>query len=477
MSDKRDGEDCCHGSTTELSGAEHFLVGVSPQYWSHTPMSINTLHNLGLVDGIDCIIVKNQTRSVDSHEENKSHDDSPPRQRTGVNDRMPSEVGNDSEARFIPVSKCELHGVIVNADLKSNGSSIYLLDDGTGVVDCIQWVDNVVYSLPSLVPNDEQGPTGSFRVGDIVRVFGKIKCVSIGRLRHSIKAHGREWKVQDCVREVHVTAMSCLPINSQSNHWLRCMQFSRRAFIASAEAENTQNSSELGTIDHFNYLKHIKMMADPVHNGPDVLRLLGSEIASKAVQRADFPAPDDAYGAWRVFGVGCQCGLPYSTSLLYCHCQASVVPLDPHFEFRDALLEVLLHMENNVNYSMNRQSVESRQLRFQYKGIVGNAKLQGIANQAFVNENNVSVCVERLFLQTFAALRKDGIVSLLDEETDTYLLVSRERVLEPYCNKLLQKTDSSSLERRVLQTEQPAYLRNVANARLQYVKKTLTDNR
>jgi hypothetical protein len=41
-----------------LSGAEHFLVGISPQYWSHTPMNIQCLHQLGLVEGIDCLVLR-----------------------------------------------------------------------------------------------------------------------------------------------------------------------------------------------------------------------------------------------------------------------------------------------------------------------------------------------------------------------------------------------------------------------------------
>jgi hypothetical protein len=384
-------------------------------------MSIKTLVNLGLVDGVDCIVVKKKNQ----------------------------------EARFIPVSKCELHGVIVNAEQRSNGSCLYLLDDGTGVVDCLVWVDNATYSLPSLVPYDnEQGRDRIFRVGDVVQVFGKIKCVSIGCTRESIKVHGKEWKVQDCVREVHVTSMSAVPLNAQTNHWLRCMKFDRRAFI----------DTPIGSC------------VDPVRNGADVIGLLGPEIASKAVQRTNFPARDDAYGAWRVFGAGCKCKLPYLDSLLYCHCQASVVSLDPYFKFRDAVLNVLVQMEEDVTRSTSGQSTESNQLRFQYKTIVNNAELQKVAKQVVVNGSS-AISIDRLFLQTFAALRKDGIVALLDHDADIYLLISRQGVLEPHCKMLLQRTRATFLERRALQVDEPRYLRNVSSARLQYVKKTITDNR
>jgi hypothetical protein len=56
-----------------------------------------------------------------------------------------------------------------------------------------------------------------------------------------------------------------------------------------------------------NYLEKKSVMADPILNGVDVILLLGSEIASTVFQRAAFPAVDDSYGEWRVFGVGCQC--------------------------------------------------------------------------------------------------------------------------------------------------------------------------
>jgi hypothetical protein len=134
-------------------------------------------------------------------------------------------------------------------------------------------------------------------------------------------------------------------------------------------------------------------------------------------------------------------------------------------------------MESEVNREpTDGQSIENDQLHFQYRMIMSNSALREVAMQTIAKERNLAVSLDRLFKQTFAALRKDGILSLLDDETDTYLFISRERVLEPYCKKLLQKSNGSSLERRVLRDEQPAYLRNVTSARLQYVKKKLIDN-
>ena len=484
-----------------LGGAEHFLLGVSPQYWSHAPLSVRSLNQLGLVEGIDCLVVERHHNRVDQPHtldpiDQEAQDNGVLRKRKRQHNVIFGETMDDKEMRFIPVSKCELQGVIVNAERRSNGSCLYLLDDGTGLVDCLAWVDNAIYSLPPLVPHDQSCSKGLFRVGDIVQVYGKIRCVSIGSVRRAVKMHGRTWEIRDCVREVHVTNIAslrevgdkrCTSMNLESNHWLRCIQFIQRASIgiaAETGAHHTGKEEPCATIqevssDQSHYLDLKRSMTEPIRNGADVLSLLGSEITSKALQRADFPATDDAYGAWRVFGVGCQCDLPYQEALLYCHCQATVEPLDPHFKFRDALLTALIKLESEVDLSAGghqpKRCLEDRQLRFQYKSIIGDDALQAIAAQIVLQNNNASINVDRLFIKTFAALRKDGIISLLDDETDTYLLVSRNHVIEPYCDKILAKMNSSSLEQRILQSERPTYLRNVPSARLQYVKKIKMD--
>ena len=470
-----------------LSGAEHFLVGISPQYWSHTPMSIERLHQLGLVEGIDCLVVRKLMNDCQhgipgSNEPRWSGNDEEARRALRKRKTMDADNGksnalrNEVDVRFIPVSKCELQGVIVNAERKSNGSCFYLLDDGTGVVDCIAWVHNAVYSLPPLVPQNEKSFNGICRVGDIVRVFGKIRCVSIGHVRETVKVNGRMWDIRDCTREIQVTSISPLlrrgerhstSMNTQSNHWLRCLQFERRLLIGGPAGIRTYNRSS-----QCHYCEQEMAMTEPVRSGSDVLSLLGSEISSKALQRADFPAADDSYGAWRVFGVGCRCDLPYKDSLLYCHCQATVIPLDPHFTFRDALLKLLLEMESETILS-SQSDPSNFQLHFQYKSIVGNSSLQVVAMQTVKKNKKMPISVDQLFLKTFAVLRKDGIISLLDDETDTYLLISRKHVIDPYCKKIMAKTNSSFLERRILELKQPTYLSNVTSARLQYVKKLL----
>lgn len=484
MSNEGDTDDENSVTTAGLTGAEHFLVGVSPQYWSHAAMSIRCLHELGLVNGIDCLVVRRTNAGGSSKK--APHDainGTSTREASGANDS--ERKRNELDLRFIPVSKCELLGVIVYADCKSNGSCLYILDDGTGLVDCIAWVDNSTYSLPPLVPTNDFRQTDVFRVGDMVQVLGKIKCVSIGRVRDMVKSGGRTSEIRDCVREVQITSIVPLArlggkqstsVNAQSNHWLRCLQFQRRALLGTDVAADTR--SEQNEANQLQYLTQSNKRSEPILNGAGVLSLLGPRIASAAVQGADIPTSDDAHAAWRLFGAGCRCNLPYKDSLLYCHCIATVVLLDPLLKFRDTLLELLLEMERNVSRPATRApSMEDCQLHFQYKSVVCNEQLQKAATQIVTDDTKMKVSIDQLFRKTFGALRKDGIVSLLNDKTDTYLLVSRSRVIEPYLAKqMAAKASSSFVEKRILQSEQPVYLRNVPNARLQYVMRALLAN-
>ena len=51
-----DGTDDLNAKLAALTGAEHFLVGLTPHYWAHIPMLISDVHHLGLVNGVSCIV-------------------------------------------------------------------------------------------------------------------------------------------------------------------------------------------------------------------------------------------------------------------------------------------------------------------------------------------------------------------------------------------------------------------------------------
>lgn len=404
----------------KLNGAESFLVGLSPQYWACTPMSVEDFNGLLLVGGIDCIVTEREQLD---------------------------EAGKENVAyptRFLPVSKCSVVGVIVNATHKSGNAYQYLVDDGTGVVDCLAWTDTGMYSLPSLV--ESPAHSEMFHVGDLVRVFGRIRTVSIGKTIMNLRRGETSVEITESVREIHASLIEKVTHDEQAHHWLRCLEFQQECGdkqIASTEKEGDRRIS-----------------GPQIKNGTDVLRLLGKTITTEALSLADFPAANDDVGAWRVFGVGCQCKFAYMESLLYCHCQATPERLDPKLLFRDQLLLRLLALENETN----------QELRFLYNTIAQDASVRAGA-KAVVGDN--TMLIARLLLRTFSALRKDGILFLLDEESDTHLLVSRRRVLEP-CLERMSTRRSSGMAQRLLESEETqSFLRCVPSSRMQFVRKSV----
>lgn len=401
----------------ELTGAEHFLIGLSPQYWAHTPMLVEQFHRLALVDGMDCILTTTQT---------------------------------PFNRKFIPVSKCTLVGVIVNVERKANGSTLYVLDDGTGMVDCLQWTDHDHYQLPSLRSNNNHH-LNHLAVGKLARVLGRIKVLAMGNIREIISLPGKTWEIRDAIREVHVNVMEAIDtlqhrgIDSgpESLHWLKCIEFHKRC-----EHQKSINGTD-----------------QIIRNGKDVLHLLGPSIGKAVLAKTDFPSAHDAIGAWKVFGTSCQCNLLYKDSLLYCHCQATIEPLDPHFLFRDAILMKLLEKEAQSDNTC----------LFLYQTILNDSDLGAVVSR-ILSEDDVGKR-RRLFVNTFAALRKDGLVHLNNTESDQYLLISREKVLEPFLVKTMDKSIDNMLQRSALLDDEPTFLHHVPKARLQYIKRCMLDQR
>jgi hypothetical protein len=252
-------------------------------------------------------------------------------------------------------------------------------------------------------------------------------------------------------------------MNPETHHWLRCLHFEQD----SQPKQHNENGTGRKAADEPE-LPPPSSMSATVRNGVDVLQLLGPVITAQALQRTDLPSADDSTGAWRLFGASCRCEVPYKESLLYCHCQATVEPLDSQFVFRDALLSKLLAMEKAASMTVKNP------FRFNYNMIADNEEIQSLAVQTVSNIVKQSVVdSRRLLSKTFAALRKDGLLYLVDAETDIYILISREQVLEPYVSKLIDKNPESTLERKALQSEKPRYLKNVPLSRIQYVRRCL----
>lgn len=434
-----------------LCGAEEYLVGLSPLYWSHLPLCIADVSNMKIVGGVNCLVREIQNDS-DSNTNTSNT--------------------NNKSIQCFPVSRCMLVGTIINAEEKANNSYFYVLDDGTGFIDCLEWGqgENTIYSLPNLMDGFKGSSAGckgsnqtsqedEFRVGDIVRVMGRLECVSVSEATTELKLVGQNktFEVRDCIHELHVNKIEKLTgsaptststthndLDWEANHWVKTI----------AETEPALNSQQQQGLRHANH----------------VLEWLGPTIRADVEKKRNFPSADDTDGAWKVFGASCQCDLPYKDMLLYCHCQAKAEPLDPNFVYRDKLLSVLLLMERNyherlVDNETRMQLSASLDFRFQYRTISNHTQLCGVAAQVTspTSTGQPSMQSGGLIIATFRALREDGILHLLDEKSDTYLLISRKSVLAPYLER--------STGRKQKGRGPPTYLQNVPYARLQYLKR------
>lgn len=373
-------------------------AGISPQFWSHVPMTVMDVQRLKLLGGINYCYVDITKNGG---------------------------IGQQHRHCLKPVSRCLLVGSIVYADLRRDGSMAYVLDDGTGLIDCVHWSMGFmqdIYHLPSLDDYSDDVSRSSFSVGDTVRVFGKIECVAVVR-----KNGANE---DEIIREIQASLMERIldnPLRDEALHWRRCQK--------------------AATVD-----------------GPEsYLDLLGSQIQSQVKCRIDLPAVDDTNGSWRVFGTSCRCNLQYMDKLLYCHCQAKIEPSDPNNRFRDELLHKLLAMEASC----------SGNLTFTYKDIKNDVQLRELAAKELQTSlGSCTTLIDRLFLNTFRALRHDGILHLLNNHTDEYLLITRDRVLEPFVLTQLGDTSLTS-QKMVPFTNFPPYLSRLHNDRLHFIKRCL----
>lgn len=410
-------------------GAEPCIVGLSPEYWANVPVSIADVHRMKIVGGINCIIRQEK-----------------------------------QTWQFYAVSRCVLAGTIVLVDAKANNSYCFVMDDGTGWIDCLSWgqSEESLYALPALAGDDEVAAGAGPRVGDRVRIFGRIECVSVSQTKQDLRLDDASMvELRDCIREIHVTFMEPLApatdcdLDWEANHWIKSIR-------ATKPADSSHNAMGL-------------------RSGIRTLEWLGPKIKKDVEERKYFPSASDSLGAWRVFGVACSCRLPYQDALLYCHCQAKTEPLDPNFAFRDALLKCLLEMEEELHQQQQNQQTtnqdqsssnpqpQQHDLRFQYQTISNHRELREVAATVVAHTEQPTLYASQLVLATVRALRHDGILCLLDEPSDTYLFVTRRGVLEPYLQRCHQKRRRNNKKQQHWRV--PFYLENVPKARLHYAKR------
>jgi hypothetical protein len=365
-----------------LAHQENFIVGISPSYWSHVPMHVVDILSLTLSQG-------------------------------GINFLHGK----------IPVSKCLIVGYIVNLQTRSDGSIMYAIDDGTGLIDCVSYVDiDSYYDLPDLFSYSKQRRKSSndYQIGDLVRVFGKMK--NLARV-NSVVVRELQVKLMELVTYRHETHS-----DAEVQHWMAC-----------SNVLSPQNKTS--TVE-------------------ECLQLLGPQIQSQVFHRQVFPSSDDTCGAWKVFGTSCQCTESYKHSLLYCHCQAKVDLLDPNLKFRDAVLDTLLELQRS----------KSKLLSFTYKEIKHHPHLTNLAARVVAHQQGPDFMVNELFRNTFSALRKDGIIYLNDKESDVYVLLSRELALEPFVRGRMKNQKARNF---ISLQDAPGWISRVDKEKLLYIQRCI----
>lgn len=211
-----------HRLRTSTTTNSAFVVGISPQYWAYTPVSVIDVLNLKLKNGINW---------------------------------LESPLSNTRLST--PVSNCLLVGHIVYVAERRGGSKLYMLDDGTGVIDCVHWSNNKnnslnPYYLPSLTdPLDDQEHGKSLAVGEPVRVFGKIDCLastSKTPLACKTRTENSKDKVQVkkfLIREIKIEMIERVQdyLVSEAHHWVDSCELIPSNLIPRMDAVGPQNPS------------------------------------------------------------------------------------------------------------------------------------------------------------------------------------------------------------------------------------------
>ena len=123
------------------------------------------------------------------------------------------------------------------------------------------------------------------------------------------------------------------------------------------------------------------------------------------------------------------------------------------------------------------QSQINKRLEFNYKEIRNDRQLRAMASKEIISEEETmdNVMIDKLFLKTFRALRIDGIIALLNSNTDDYLLITRKEVLEPIVNRQFKNVKKSPDTAQVFMNREtmPFYISKIHNQRLLYIKRLL----
>lgn len=409
--------------SNNISSVDHRTIGLSPQYWAHTPLLIGDLVSLPLINGVDCFV--SQTASS-------------------------REIDADRGAQtIVPLSKVLLQGILTAIDRRPNGCILLVLDDGTGSIDVRYW-DNS-HQSGAFDFMELQKPADAFAVGDYCEVLGKIKAMTAGTkyfctwVDSSVDAPDVRL---GCVREVHASSVCVMNqrMNGEVVHWFKCLKFSQ------------------------------DVHQQKVKSGTDLLPLLGDSIVS-SILSADYTVESESSNILE--RNCCQTPQRFKRALLYCHCEGTIEKLDPMFRYRDALLNKLLATETKLQTSSQSEyhsytedcidllgcksdCFASPPLLFSFESIYKDEELSSLAKDIVSSTLVPEANARQLVQNTFRAMSNDGLISLFDTDADLYLLLSVDRVMEPYlCGSL-----SGAM---------PFFVRNISKKRMNRLRRCLSD--
>jgi hypothetical protein len=103
-------------------------------------------------------------------------------------------------------------------------------------------------------------------------------------------------------------------------------------------------------------------------------------------------------------------------------------------------------------------------LLFAFETIFKDTELLLIASKVVAVTNLPEVNTQRLMRKVFMALTNDGILSLFDVDEDVYVLLTCERVIEPYLRRSIVDNFGTP----------PFFIRNIPKKRIEAIKTSIT---
>lgn len=318
-----------------------------------------------------------------------------------------------------------LQGIVTAVDRRPGGCILLVLDDGTGSVDVRYWDEahnhNGAYDLIGLQKSI------TLNVGDYCEVMGKIKAMTAGtEIMLGVGAAANDADAQldvrtGCIREIHASSVCVMnqSTNAEVVHWLKCLKFTK------------------------------DVQQGKVKNGKDVLPLLSDSIVTSIFTENTIVETGNILER-----KCCQTPQRFRKALLYCRCEGTLETLDPSFVYRDALLNKLLDMEESLQHISHSAYASSTEdcidlfggqlllnerpppLLFSFESIYKDDELSSLTRQLVATTPVPEANARQLVQNTFRAMTKDGLLSLFDPEADLYVMLSVERVMEPYFSSL-----------------------------------------